>query len=165
MASSPLKKFLFPKLNRKFFLRVTLLIAASYIIFGHLLIPLHVKGVSMEPTYHDNSFAFCWRLSYLFSEPRRPDIVAVRFAGRKVMLMKRVVATAGETVEFRSGTLFVNGKAVYEPYIIYNSDWELAPRTVRKNHVYVVGDNRGTDISRHKFGEVHRNRIAGGIIP
>lgn len=165
MGSSSLKNFFFPELNRKFFLRIVLIASFCYLIFGHLLIPLHIQGTSMEPTYHDRSFAFCWRLSYLFEQPHRNDIVAVRFAGTKIMLLKRVVAVAGETLEFRGGTLYVNGKAVKEPYVKYRSDWELAPRVIQPDHLYVVGDNRGTEISRHQFGEVHIKRIAGGIIP
>ncbi|BHH82484.1 hypothetical protein LA52FAK_07730 [Desulforhopalus sp. 52FAK] len=119
----------------------------------------------MEPTYHDRSFAFCWRLSYLLSSPKRFDIVGVRFAGKKVMLMKRIVAHAGETVEFRQGVLYVDGNAMDEPYVKYRTDWELPPRTIRDNHVYVVGDNRGTSIERHQFGEIRLNRIVGGIVP
>jgi len=119
----------------------------------------------MEPTYQNNSFAFCWRLSYLFSYPKRFDIVGVRFAGRNVMLMKRIVAHGGETVEFRKGFLYVNDKLIDEPYVKYRNNWELPQRTVRPGHVYVVGDNRGTSISRHQFGEVRLNRIVGTIIP
>jgi len=165
MASSPVRKFLFPRLNKRFFMRLTLLACCSYIIFGHLLIPLKIQGMSMEPTYQDRSFAFCWRLSYLFSTPQRFDIVGVRFAGRNVMLMKRIVARGGETVEFRKGFLYVNGNLIDESYVKYRSDWQLPQRTIRTDHVYVVGDNRGTSISRHQFGEVRLNRIVGTIIP
>ena len=81
------------------------------------------------------------------------------------MLMKRIVAYGGETVEFRKGILYVDGKAMDEPYVKYRTDWELPPRTIRNNHVYVVGDNRGTSIDRHQFGEINLSRIVGGIVP
>lgn len=81
------------------------------------------------------------------------------------MLLKRVVALAGETVEFRKGVLYVNGNLIEEPYLRYRSDWQLPPRTVSLGHVYVVGDNRGTAIKRHKFGEININRIVGGVLP
>lgn len=165
MSTSPIRQFFLPSFNKKFFLRVGLTALSCYIIFGHLLIPLKIQGVSMEPTYHDRSFAFCWRLQYAFSPPQPFDIVAVRYAGRKVMLMKRVVAVAGETVEFRNGRLYVDGVEIDEPYVKNRENWQLPPRKVRPSHVYVVGDNRGTPISRHKFGEVHIQRIAGGIVP
>lgn len=81
------------------------------------------------------------------------------------MLLKRVVALPGETVEFRNGFLYVNGNVIEEPYVHHRSDWELPPRTVAPGHVYVVGDNRGTSMARHQFGAVNMDRIIGGVFP
>jgi signal peptidase I len=81
----------------------------------------------MDPTYRDRSFTFCWRLQYLFSPPERFDVVTVRFSGRRVMLLKRVVALPGETVEFREGVLYVDGNLIEEPYVHHRSDWGLPP--------------------------------------
>ena len=118
----------------------------------------------MEPAYKDGSFAFCWRLQYLFSPPQRSDIVTVRFSGRRVMLLKRIVALPGDTVEFREGFLYRNGKRIEEPYVQHRSSWNLAPRKIEPDHVYVVGDNRGTVIARHRFGQVKVDRIVGGVL-
>jgi signal peptidase I len=106
MPSYPIHRFLFPSLNKRFFIRLILIALTCYLIFGHLLIPLRIQGLSMDPTYHDGSFTFCWRPQYLISPPERFAVVAVRFSGRRVMLLKRVVALPGETVEFREGELF-----------------------------------------------------------
>lgn len=119
----------------------------------------------MEPTYTDRSFAFCWRLQYLLQQPKQFDVVAVRFAGRKVMLLKRIVALEGQTVAFRKGLLYVDGNLIDEPYVHYRSDWELLPREVSPGHIYVVGDNRGTSMAGHNFGEVNMHRIIGGVFP
>lgn len=134
-------------------------------IFGHLVIPLHIRGVSMDPTYRNGSFAFCWRLRYFFSPPQRFDVVAVRYSGRKIMLLKRIVALPGETVEFREGELYVDGNRIEEPYVKHQSDWELPPRILKPGHVYVVGDNRGVSQDRHQFGAIDITRIVGGVIP
>ncbi len=88
-------------------------------------------------------------------------MVTVRFAGNKVMLLKRVVAVEGERVEFRDGKLFVDGKPVDEPYVRYPCDWNLPPRRVEKGSVYVVGDNRSMPIEDHYFGQTSINRIVG----
>jgi len=80
------------------------------------------------------------------------------------MLLKRVVALPGETVEFREGELYVDGNLIEEPYVHHRSNWELPPRTVAPGHIYVVGDNRGTPMVRHKFGEINMNRIVGGVL-
>ena len=81
------------------------------------------------------------------------------------MLLKRIVALPGETVEFRKGLLYVNGNLLDEPYVRYHSDWELSPRKIAPGHVYVVGDNRGTAMVRHRFGEITMSRIVGGVVP
>ena len=82
-------------------------------------------------------------------------------AGKKVMLLKRVVALEGDRVEFRKGKLFLNDKRVDESYVRYPSDWNLPPRKVDKDHVYVVGDNRNVSIDRHRFGQTSIDRIIG----
>ncbi len=116
----------------------------------------------MEPTYHDGSINFCWKLRYILSEPKRYDVVAIRFAGNKVMLLKRVVAVAGERIEFRNGRLFVDGKETHEPYVRYPCSWNLPLRQVEKDCVYVVGDNRNMPMENHHFGQAPMKRIIGG---
>lgn len=88
-------------------------------------------------------------------------MVAVRFAGNRVMLLKRIVALEGEQVEFRNGRLFVNGQLIDEPYVVYPCDWNLQPRHVEKDSVYVVGDNRNMPMERHYFGQAAIRRVIG----
>lgn len=78
--------------------------------------------------------------------------------------MKRVVALEGDTVEFRSGKLVVNGKQFREPYVKYPCNWELSCRKVKTNHVYLVGDNRNVPMEQHDFGQTLGNRIVGAPI-
>jgi len=163
--SRRIRRFFFPSLNKKYFLRLLFLGLSCYLIFSYLLIPLRIQGMSMDPTYRNGSFAFCWRPRYLFSQIKRFDIVTVRFSGRSVMLLKRVIALPGDIVEFREGLLYLNGKLIDEPYVQHRSLWNLSPRTVAAGHVYVVGDNRGTSMSRHHFGQVTIQRIIGGVLP
>ena len=164
MATSLMRRFLFPELNRSFLLRVFLVILGAVVVFTQLLVPLRIEGHSMEPTYTDGGFTFCWRGRYWLAEPARGDVVVIRFAGRQVTLLKRVVALAGETVEFQDGVLLVNGERVAEPYVNNPARWNLAPRTVEPGKVYVVGDNRSVPIERHHMGQVERNRILGGVL-
>jgi signal peptidase I len=88
-------------------------------------------------------------------------VVAVRFAGNRVMLLKRVVALEGEEVEFRDGKLFINGDELHEPYVRHPCHWNLPPRRVEKGSVYVIGDNRSMPIENHYFGQTSVKRIIG----
>jgi len=159
--NNKIRQFFFPSLTRKFLIRVFLVGLFAYLFFGHLCIPFTIQGISMEPTYHNGGVNFCWRLLYLFSEPRRFDVVTIRFAGSRVMLLKRVVAWEGEQVEFCKGKLLVDGKELEEPYVRYPCSWNLSPRRVEKDCVYVVGDNRNMPIENHHFGQTPKSRIVG----
>lgn len=159
--NSKIKQFLLPMLTRWFFLRLLLVAFTAYLFFGHICIPLHINGNSMEPTYSDGGINFCWRLYCIFSRPKRYDVVVVRLAGQKVMLLKRVVALEGEVVEFRKGRLFVDGQEMDESHVHYPCDWNLAPRQVGKDRVYIVGDNRDVPIDNHVFGQTSVKRIIG----
>jgi len=145
-----------------FLIRVFLVSLFAYLFFGYLCIPFTIQGMSMEPTYPDGGVNFCWRLRYLFSEPKRPDVVAVRFAGSRVMLLKRVVAREGEQVEFRDGKLFIDGREIEESYVRFPCHWNLVSRRVEKGCVYVVGDNRSMPIENHHLGQTSKIRVMGG---
>jgi signal peptidase I len=155
------RQFLLPSITPKFLLRLALVAVGAYLIFGYFCIPLRIKGVSMEPTYRDGAWNMCWRLAYLFAEPQYGDVVLVRLAGNRVMLLKRIVALAGDWVEFRDGSLFVNNSAVDEAYITFPCNWNLPPREVKPGYVYVVGDNRSMSIDEHDFGQTPLTRIQG----
>jgi signal peptidase I len=145
--------------------RVAALIIVSIIVFGFVLEPIRVQGISMLPTYRNRQFDFVNRLAYLFHEPRRGDVVAIRLvAGPHVMYMKRIVGLPGETVGFHRGFLLVNGKAMFEPYVKTPCDWELPPRTVAPDQVYVVGDNRGMPAIDHDKGMASRRLIVGKVL-
>ena len=109
-----------------------------------------ISGNSMEPTLHDEQRVFL----YDSFTPECGDIVV--FDCGLGTLIKRVVATEGQTVELRrsGGTLslFVDGEYVDEPYIYepmrdYGAaDGVLvypdAEKTVPEGCVFVLGDNR-----------------------
>ena len=157
-----LKSFLLPRPTRAYVVRVAVVVVVACGVFRFALRPVWLQGGSMEPTYADGSFNFCFRLRFVFRPPRVGDIVTVRFSGTSYMLLKRVVAVAGDTVEFRDGWLAVNGAVRPEPYVVHRDQWNLAPRLVEAGNVYVVGDNRGMPMASHLFGQTSLNRIVGG---
>ena len=118
MNQNRLQRFLLPALSRRYMLRVVLVAVGAFLFFGYVCIPFRIQGHSMDPTYKDGGVNFCFTLRYLFFEPAPSDVVAVRLAGNRVMLLKRVVATEGQAVAFQNGDLFVNGRKVAEPWVV-----------------------------------------------
>jgi len=155
-------QFFFPSLTPAFMIRAGCIALAAYLIFGHLLTPFWIKGNSMEPAYQNGEVNFCWKLRYLFSKPRRGDVVVIRFAGQRITLLKRVIALENEEVEFRNGRLLIDGKEQNEPYLCHPCNWTLPSRRVEPDSVYVVGDNRSGPMPNHVFGQTSLSRILGG---
>ena len=144
-------------------MRLAILSAITYIFFSFIAVPAFVKGPSMEPTYKKIGFNFCWRPTYWFSDPKRGDVVIIRYTARTLYL-KRVVALAGDKVAFRDGKLYVNGNYIHEPYVKKPSNWMLPEKIVEPGNIYVVGDNRSMPIYKHKFGQVLIKRLYGAPI-
>jgi signal peptidase I len=149
---------------RRTFVRAAILAVSCCLVFTFVLLPVRVTGISMEPTYHDHSINFSNRLAYLFHEPRRGDVVTIRYAGIHDMLMKRIIGLPGETVSFVRGRVFINGSPLAEPYLKEPSRWNIRPVTLDTTEYFVVGDNRSMRWQDHVFGKTSRQRIMGKII-
>lgn len=148
------------------FIRIVFLVAASIVVFKFVLLPVRVDGPSMLPTYKPGAINFVNRLAYWRSEPQRGDVVAVRYSGHSIMLMKRVIALPGETIEFVNGRTVVNGHYLDEPYIKKPCNWNVRPERyqLREDEYYVVGDNRSMPFENHQQGAAARKRILGRIL-
>jgi signal peptidase I len=148
---------------RNTLIRLGILIAVAFVLFfSHLVfLPVRVEGPSMLPTYKDRSINLINRLAYLWHEPRRGDIVSVRYAGYHVMLLKRIIGLPGETVAFDDGTVLINGQPLDEPYRKWPSNWTLPPKKLGPDEYFIVGDNRTMRWQDHTFGAVERWRIVG----
>lgn len=142
-------------------IRVAVLVALVGLLRLFVFVQVRVEGISMEPTFHNNSINLIYMLAYKFAKPQRGDVVGVRYAGSKVLLLKRVVALPGETLAFIEGRLYIDGKLLLEPYVKYKCDWDMPPRTLGSNDYFVVGDNRSMPFMNHTKGAYQLEDIIG----
>ena len=98
---------------------------------------------SMAPTLHRGDLVLVDRLYKYFWQIERTDMVAYRRPGTGELLIKRVVATGGESVSGREGSLWID-----EKYRL-NEDEYGAVRTadfdtveVPEGYVFVLSDDR-----------------------
>ncbi len=149
--------------------RLVVFVAACFLVSRFILLPVRVEGISMLPTYQNDSVNFVNRLAYLWHPPRRGDVVGIRLSSPgimppSIMYLKRDVGLPGETVIFVNGRVLIDGQLLKEPYVKYSCDWNLPPVKLGPNQYFVVGDNRSMPSEYHVFGKVLRDHIVGKAI-
>ena len=165
-------------------------LVVAIVIKTFLFQAFYIPSPSMEPTLHVGDRVLVNKLSYKLHDVHRRDIVVFERPSTDVQtvegcdgkpvtitppknveavhdLIKRVVALGGDTVETRSGRLFVNGKALDEPYLAANVttpvfDTFSSPCIrVPQGDVFVLGDNRSNSSASNKFGPIPESLIVG----
>ena len=145
-------------------IRLVVLIVTSVVVFGFVLVPIRIAGISMEPTYRDGRVNFVNRLSYVWNKPRRGDVIAIKTTGMSIMYMKRIVGLPGETISIERGKVMVNGQPLDEPYVMKREPWNEPPVHLESDQYLVIGDNRATDRFTHEHGTVKDRKIAGKVL-
>ncbi len=160
-------------------------IAVAIILCFSFVVRLNVvDGPSMENTLHTGEYLV---VSNLFYTPKRGDIIVfqdmtVAEQYRKP-LVKRVIATEGETVEinFNTWELKIDGEIVDESaFRQLKNDAALATSslegfnavtntltvTVKPGHVFVMGDNRNhsADSRLKDIGQIDKRAIVGRVL-
>jgi signal peptidase I len=121
-----------------------------------------VYGSSMEPNLHTDQRLVVEKISYRLHSPHRGDVVVIRMPDRgPELLIKRVIGLAGETIEVRSGVVYINGQALAEDYLVRSTSGTYGPTTIPEGHVFVMGDNRGASNDSRVFGPVPLDRVVG----
>ncbi|HZK52723.1 MAG TPA: signal peptidase I [Desulfosporosinus sp.] len=75
--------------------------------------------------------------------------------------IKRVVGMAGDTVEIRNHTTFVNNQPLYEPYVTDQSKNDFGPIVIPAASVFVMGDNRNNSADSREWGFLPVENITG----
>ncbi len=146
-------------------IRAAVLGLTLVVVFRFVLLPIRVKGISMDPTYPDHAVNFINRCAFVMHPPRRGDVVGIRYSGRKVMLLKRIIGLPGERLRITHGIVFINGQPLQEPYLAHTPEpWQRPEIELGANQYFVIGDNRTMDPESHDFGEVDGNRILGKLL-
>lgn len=150
------------------------------VIYCFVLQPGMVPTGSMEDTVLIGDHLLLWKLPYgpqapfthwrlpRLRTPQTGEIVAFRSPeDANDIYLKRVIAIAGDTVEIRRGTLFVNSVPVPERYarILANrrSSWQenILPERVPAGEIFVLGDNRDNSEDSRYFGPVPADSVIG----
>ena len=140
-------------------------LAILLVVFTFAFRLCRVEGASMENTLYEGENLVLYSLAY---KPQRDDIVVFHLTDAEPnlekMLVKRVIATGGQTVEinFKYKTIWVDGvlyadehatlknnaDEIIDRYLSNRPNWEYDIKndkmtvTVPEGHLFVLGDNR-----------------------
>lgn len=144
---------------------ILITVAAIAVLIATLLLPvLQIYGASMTPTLYDGELV----VSVKTSEMEKGDVIAFYYNNK--ILVKRVIASAGEWVELdEEGNLYINGKLQDEPYIeekaLGECDIEM-PYQVPEGRIFVMGDHRSVSVDSRSssVGCVAEEQIVGKLV-
>ena len=142
-----------------------IVVAAIAVLVSMLFLPvLRVTGTSMTPTLQNDELVVCRKRGTFQSG----DIIAFYFNNK--ILLKRVIGVAGDIIDIDdSGTVYVNGEALEEPYLnekaLGECDIEL-PYQVPDERIFVMGDHRSTSVDSRStaVGCVAEEAVVGKVI-
>jgi signal peptidase I len=140
-------------------------LAAIVIVF--LYQPVKVEGTSMAPLLSNEERIFINKFIYRFEPIERGDVVVFWYPlDRSKSFIKRVIGLPGETVEIRQGRVFVNGKALEEPYVPpqFADTSTFGPIRVPVDEYFVLGDHRASSNDSRVFGSVPNRFIYGKAV-
>ncbi len=146
-------------------LAVALGLALVIIIF--LYQPVKVEGTSMNPLLSDQERIFINKFIYHFEPIDRGDVVVFWYPlDRSKSFIKRIVGLPGETVEIRSGNVYVNGKELADQFVppSYLDGSTYGPIEITQDEYFVMGDHRDSSNDSRVFGPVPRQYIYGKAV-
>ncbi|WP_313631332.1 signal peptidase I [Enterococcus devriesei] len=148
------------------------------ILFGlrhYVFTPVVVKGDSMDPTLADGERVIALKNT----EVKRFDIVtfpAPDDPGKNYI--KRVIGLPGDTIEYKSDQLYINGKKVAEPYLDefkkelkddqpltydFNLKDLFGAEKVPAGELFVLGDNRRISKDSRIIGMIKEKNIMADV--
>ena len=152
------------------FIVAFIIVGAVYIFLGR---PFTVSGASMYPTLHNGDRMVLSKVGDI----HRFDVVILKAPDENVEYIKRVIGMPGDTVEMKSGLLYINGKKVDQPFIntealakqtVFMDDFTLESLTgeskVPEGKYFVLGDNRGVSKDSRMIGFIDRSAIEGKAV-
>lgn len=132
-----------------------------------VIVKAEVPTGSMEKTIMIDDKIIGNRLSYLFTSPKRGDIVIFEFPDNPAEdYVKRVIGLPGETISFDQGKVFVDGVELKESYIGgVETLSDTKEFVIPQDHYFMLGDNR-LDSKDSRFWEdpyVSKDAIKGKV--
>lgn len=140
---------------------------AAFIVKTLLIQAFYIPSLSMYPTLDKGDRVLVNKLSYKAHDVHRGDVVVFERpenAGAEGIkdLIKRVIGLPGDVIEARDGVVYINDRALREPYVDKGDQTDnLSRRKVPAHHLFVMGDNRNDSEDSRIFGAIDEDLVVG----
>ncbi len=149
-------------------LKYIILIVVVLVIIVYVVSIQQVLGPSMQPNLKANDVVLIDKLKYRFTDIKRFEVVVLEYKDSKY-LIKRVIGLPGDTIEYKSNILYINGNAINEDFLksdVITNDFSLKDigyTTIPDNMYLVLGDNRTNSMDGRDFGLIDKSQIKGKV--
>lgn len=141
----------------------------ALLVRSYVAEPRFIPSDSMVPTLRVGDRLVVEKLSYRSHPPEFGDIIVfdpppqLQELGysKDQAFIKRIIGKPGQTVEIKSGKVFVDGQALQEPYIAEAPRYTMRPAAVPADSYFVMGDNRNNSNDSHVWGFLPKDFILG----
>lgn len=115
-----------------------------------------IKEKSMEPTLKDGDFITLKKIFFKY-KAKRFDLILFNFENRNYI--KRVIGINNETIEALNGNILIDGVEIKEYYLTNKINFNFSKIKLKKDEIYVLGDNREMSKDSRVFGPVKIHNI------
>ena len=154
-----------------------IIILVGGLCFGFLVgriffVPFKASGHSMAPSVKAGDTMIILK----HTTPEPGDIALIRHPSDDgKVLLRRVIAGGGTTVEVRNKILYLNDKKFSFPWKIQNRDRRnfpmhfterdnMAAQKIAPHHYFLLGDNLDQGFDSRTFGTVHEDAVIGTLL-
>jgi len=144
-------------------------VAFALLLNNFVIVNATVPTASMMGTIRPNDRIVAFRLSFLFSEPARFDIVVFPSPDDTDTLnVKRVIGLPGETVTMVNGQVFINDSdtPLQDDFVYGIIAGNFGPFEVPEGYVFVLGDYRSNSIDSRSWQNtyVYQGDVLGRVL-
>jgi len=150
----------------------------AIIVNNFVIVNATVPSPSMEDTVRTGDRLVAFRLSYLFSEPERYDIVVFSRPETRRLYVKRILGLPGESLLFLDGHVYINGSNIPQRYdfikgpllgeygVFDAAAGVFEPFVIPDGHFFVLGDYRINSGDSRYWHEtfIPRGQIVGRVV-
>ena len=153
---------------------ILITVVAAMVILVFVARKEEVRGTSMYPTLVEGESVIINMAANNVGEIKRFDVVVAREYRSDDLWVKRVIGLPGETISYREDVLYVDGKAMEEPFLdkkyveqvkksankLYFTQ-DYISKKLGKNEYLLVGDNRNESLDSRNdaVGPFQREQI------